>query len=72
MPDTNDDAQVLQRVLDTWREGVNSGDPLRVSEVFTDDAIFQGLKPYSVGQEGVFDYYAGLPDGMTVEFEIKE
>ncbi len=35
--------------------------PQRVAEVFTEDAIFQGLRPYSVGRQGVVDYYAAQP-----------
>ena len=43
-----------------WTSGgraIDAHDPERVAAVFTEDAIFQGLHPYSVGREGVADYY---------------
>jgi hypothetical protein len=40
--------------------------------VFTEDAIFQGLHPYTVGRKGVADYYAGQAPGMTVAYRILE
>jgi uncharacterized protein (TIGR02246 family) len=64
--------EILRAVLDTWREGIDAHDPHRVAGVFTDDAIFQGLRPYSVGPEGVFEYYDAQPTGMTVQYRILE
>jgi hypothetical protein len=43
-----------------------------VAEAFTTDAIFQGLRPYSVGRQGVQDYYASQAPGMTVDYQILE
>jgi hypothetical protein len=43
-----------------------------VLDVFTEDAIFQGLRPYSVGRQGVADYYDAQPGGMTVTYRILE
>lgn len=40
--------------------------------MFTDDAIFQGLHPYSVGRQGVVDYYEAQPVGLTVAYQINE
>ena len=54
MPGTD---EILLRVLDQWKAGIDAHDPGRVAAVFTEDAIFQGLRPYSVGPRGVFDYY---------------
>lgn len=65
-------AEVLRRVLDEWKAGVDTHDPQRVSDVFTVDAIFQGLRPYSVGRQGVFDYYESQPVGLTVDYRIDE
>ncbi len=65
-------ADVLRRVLDEWKAGVDTHDPQRVSDVFTVDAIFQGLRPYSVGRQGVFDYYESQPVGLTVDYRINE
>ncbi|AFP42003.1 hypothetical protein MSMEI_5563 [Mycolicibacterium smegmatis MC2 155] len=63
---------VLRGVLDEWKAGIDAHDPARVAAVFADDAIFQGLRPYSVGPQGVSDYYASQPLGMTVEYRISE
>lgn len=65
-------ADVLRRVLDEWKAGVDTHDPQRVSDVFTVDAIFQGLRPYSVGRQGVLDYYESQPVGLTVDYRINE
>jgi hypothetical protein len=43
-----------------------------VADAFTDDAIFQGLRPYSVGPQGVYTYYDAQPQGMTVDYQILE
>jgi hypothetical protein len=39
---------VLRGVLDQWQAGVDAHEPQKVASVFTKDAIFQGLRPYSV------------------------
>ena len=67
---TND--EVLRGVLDQWKAGINAHEPQRVAEVFARDAIFQGLRPYSVGRRGVADYYDSEPRGMTVSYRILE
>jgi uncharacterized protein (TIGR02246 family) len=64
--------EVLRGVLDEWKAGIDAGQPERVAAVFTDDAIFQGLHPYSVGRQGVVDYYASQPRGITVIYQIRE
>lgn len=64
--------QVLHQVLDRWKEGIAAHDPQSVAEVFADDAIFQGLRPFSVGPQGVVDYYDSQPVGMTVDYRILE
>ena len=69
MPDTE---HLLREVLDEWKAGVDDHDPGRVAAVFTEDAIFQGLQPYSVGRRGVFDYYESQPVGLTVTYRINE
>ncbi|BBX90568.1 SgcJ/EcaC family oxidoreductase [Mycolicibacterium boenickei] len=69
MPGTE---EVLRGVLDEWQAGIAGHDPRRVADVFTADAIFQGLRPYSVGPQGVFDYYDAQPAGMTVDYRINE
>ncbi|MCU1701816.1 MAG: hypothetical protein JWR48_5798 [Mycobacterium sp.] len=64
--------EVLRDVLDRWKASIDAQLPERVAEVFTEDAIFQGLHPYSVGRQGVIDYYASQPPGMTVTYRILE
>lgn len=62
----------LREPLEQWRAGINAHDPARVAAMFTDDTIFQGLKPYSVGRAGVAHYYDSQPLGMTVSYRILE
>ncbi|WP_422735896.1 YybH family protein [Micromonospora sp. WMMD729] len=64
--------EILRTVLERWRSAVDAHEPDRVASVFTDDAIFQGLHPYAVGREGVAEYYAGQPLGLTAAYEIRE
>jgi uncharacterized protein (TIGR02246 family) len=64
------DTDALRDALDRWKSGIDAHEPERVSEVFTEDAIFQGLRPYSVGRQGVIDYYSSQPVGMTVDYQI--
>ena len=64
--------EVLLGVLDEWKAGVDPHEPQKVAAVFTEDAIFQGLRPYSVGRQGVADYYDAQPRGMTVSYRLLE
>jgi uncharacterized protein (TIGR02246 family) len=66
------DTDVLREILDRWKAGIDAQAPERVAEVFTEDAIFQGLHPYTVGRQGVIDYYASQPPGMTVTYQTLE
>ena len=66
------ETQILHSVLDRWEAAVNAHDSKRVASYFTDDAIFQGLHPYTVGPQGVADYYAAQPLGMTATYRILE
>ena len=72
MSSTTDSEAILRGVLDRWKEGVDAHEPERVAACFTEDAIFQGLHPYSVGRPGVATYYASQPLGMTARYEILE
>ena len=40
--------------------------------VFTQDAIFQGTSPFSVGRQGAAAYYAAQPLGMKARYQILE
>ena len=66
------DEQILRDVLDRWKSAVDAHEPQRVASCFTEDAIFQGLHPYSVGRQGVADYYDSQPLGMAAEYRILE
>jgi uncharacterized protein (TIGR02246 family) len=66
------DEEILRGVLDRWKDAVDAHDPRRVAAEFTADAIFQGLHPYSVGRQGVADYYDSQPPGMTATYRILE
>ena len=69
---TTDNETILRSVLDEWKAAVDTHDPERVAAIFTNDAIFQGLHPYTVGPQGVADYYASQPLGMTATYRILE
>ncbi|MFC0449221.1 YybH family protein [Rhodococcus jostii] len=64
--------EVLRGVLDRWKAAVDGHEPQRVAAEFTADAIFQGLHPYTVGRQGVADYFDSQPPGMTAEYRILE
>jgi hypothetical protein len=64
--------EILRGVLDQWKAAVDAHQPQQVASYFTEDAIFQGLRPYSVGRQGVADYYASQPLGLTAAYHILE
>jgi uncharacterized protein (TIGR02246 family) len=64
--------EILTAVLNGWKSAVDAHDPKRVAAHFTEDAIFQGLHPYSVGRDGVAAYYDSQPPGMTADYRIVE
>jgi len=66
------EAGILEHVLDQWKSAVDAHDAKRVATYFTDDAIFQGLHPYSVGPDGVAAYYDSQPIDMTATYTILE
>lgn len=69
---TREDRTALRAVLDPWKAAVDAHEPEAVAAVFTEQAIFQGLHPYSVGRRGVAEYYASQPLGMAAEYTIQE
>jgi uncharacterized protein (TIGR02246 family) len=69
---TSTEVEILQSVLDQWKSAVDAHDPKRVASYFTGDAIFQGLHPYSIGPEGVAEYYDAQPIGLTAAYDIQE
>ena len=72
MTTTPQDETVLHDVLDRWKDAVDRHEPKRAASYFTEDAVFQGLHPYTVGPQGVADYYASQPLGMTATYRILE
>ncbi|MDI9829986.1 MULTISPECIES: YybH family protein [unclassified Streptomyces] len=72
MNGTTDDETILREVLERWRTAVDAHRPQDVAEVFTEDAIFQGLHPYGVGRDAVAAYYASQPLGMRAGYRILE
>ena len=67
-----DEADMLDAVLARWKAAVDAHQPEHVAELFTADAIFQGLHPYTVGPAGVAEYYAAQPMGMTAAYTLRE
>lgn len=72
MHGTTDAEAILRGVLDQWKAAVGDHEPHRVASLFTEDAIFQGLHPYSVGRQGVADYYESQPLGLSAAYRILE
>jgi uncharacterized protein (TIGR02246 family) len=72
MSSATDNEAILRGVLDQWKAAVDAHEPERAAARFTEDAIFQGLHPYSVGRPGVAAYYESQPLGMTARYEILE
>ncbi|HEY4020643.1 MAG TPA: SgcJ/EcaC family oxidoreductase [Pseudonocardiaceae bacterium] len=64
------ETEIVTSVIDRWKSAVDAHDPQRVASYFTDDAIFQGLHPYSVGRDGVATYYDSQPIGMTANYTV--
>jgi muconolactone delta-isomerase len=66
------EADPLDAILTRWKEAVDAHQPEKVAALFTTDAIFQGLHPYTVGQAGIAKYYAAQPRGMTALYTLRE
>jgi uncharacterized protein (TIGR02246 family) len=67
-----DGVQIIHGTMDEWKAGIDAHDPTRVAAVFSEDAVFQGLRPYGVGRDAVADYYDSQPTGMTVTYHVLE
>ncbi|MFF2365194.1 YybH family protein [Streptomyces sp. NPDC058122] len=72
MESTQAQRSVLRDVMDRWKGAVDAHRPEEVAACFTEDAIFQGLRPYSVGRPGVAEYYESQPLGLVAEYEVLE
>ena len=62
----------LREALAAWQRGIDAHRPQEVAALFTPDAVFQGLRPYTVGRAGIAAYYDSQPLGMTVDYRILE
>jgi uncharacterized protein (TIGR02246 family) len=64
---------IVVRVLDGWKRGIDEHRPADVATLFAHDALFQGSHPdYSLGRGGVAEYYREQPTGLTVRYTIRE
>ncbi|KQY03090.1 hypothetical protein ASD37_26610 [Mycobacterium sp. Root135] len=63
---------VVVEVLDRWKAAIEARRPDEVAALFADDAIFQGLRPYAVGRQGITEYYAGQPVGLSPDYRVLE
>ena len=66
------ETDLLDAVLARWKTAVDAHQPDQVAALFSTDAIFQGLHPYTVGPDGVAEYYAAQPMGMTAAYTLRE
>ena len=72
MNSTTSSEATLRGVLDRWKAAVDKHEPQEVAAQFAEDAIFQGLHPYSTGRPGIAAYYDSQPIGMTAAYRILE
>ncbi|MFE2647261.1 hypothetical protein ACFXDO_32585 [Streptomyces nigra] len=63
---------IVSGVIDRWKAAADAHEPQQVASCFTEDAIFQGLRPYSVGRSGVAEYYASQPLGLKADYGVLE
>ena len=63
---------MIDDVMDRWKDAVDAHEPERVAANFTEDAIFQGLKPYGVGRAAISEYYDSQPIGLKAEYKVLE
>ncbi|MDX8028792.1 SgcJ/EcaC family oxidoreductase [Lentzea sp. BCCO 10_0856] len=62
----------IETVMDRWKDAVDAHDPERVASNFTEDAIFQGLKPYGIGRAAIAEYYSHQSIGLKADYEVLE
>ncbi|MFG2358970.1 SgcJ/EcaC family oxidoreductase [Streptomyces sp. NPDC048521] len=72
MTSTASQETILRGVMNQWKSAVDAHEPEKVAALFTEDAIFQGLHPYSVGRQGVAEYYDSQPIGLAAEYTVLE
>jgi hypothetical protein len=62
--------RTLDEVLGRWQKAIAEHRPEEVAALFTEDAVFQGLHPFSIGRPGVAAYYDAQPLAMTVSYRV--
>ncbi|MFC9459765.1 YybH family protein [Streptomyces sp. NPDC056983] len=70
MHDTTAQEAILRGVMDRWKDAVDAHEPQQIASYFAEDAIFQGLHPYSIGRRGVAEYYDSQPLGLTADYQV--
>ena len=63
---------IMRSVMDRWKAAVDAGEPQQVAACFTEDAIFQGLRPYAVGRQEIAKYYDSQPPGLAATYGVLE
>ncbi|MEU4953282.1 SgcJ/EcaC family oxidoreductase [Streptomyces lavendulae] len=62
---------VLAEVLETWRAAFDERRVDDLVDLFSDDALFQGLSPRLLaGRDEIRTYYANVPPGTTATVEV--
>ncbi|MFJ9690585.1 SgcJ/EcaC family oxidoreductase [Kitasatospora sp. NPDC101183] len=69
---TTDTTDALRTVLDAWKGAVDEHRPESAAALFTEDAIFQGLHPYTTGRPGIAAYYDSQPAGLSANYRLLE
>jgi uncharacterized protein (TIGR02246 family) len=72
MGTTPGDERIVEGVMDRWKAAVDAHEPGQVADCFTEDAIFQGMRPYAVGRQAVAAYYASQPIGLQAAYKVLE
>jgi uncharacterized protein (TIGR02246 family) len=61
----------ISSVLDDWKSGIATRNLNAIADVFTPEALFQGMRPtFTIGRDGVKEYYGAKPPGLSVEYEV--
>ncbi|MFB7500173.1 YybH family protein [Streptomyces sp. NPDC056161] len=63
---------ILRGVMDRWKAAIDTHEPQEVASHFAKDAIFQGLRPFTVGRQGVAEYYESQPLVLTADYQVLE
>jgi uncharacterized protein (TIGR02246 family) len=64
--------EIVRGVMDRWKSAIGAREIERIAEQFTEDAIFQGLRPYGVGRQVVAEYYESQPIGLEAAYTVVE